>query len=485
MNDQVALLHAWSGVYAFVAGYYGLMQLLRRHLVHGRFAVLCGSLALYTFGLARSLLASDAADGLVWQQAQLVAFFICAEAYAGFVSNLIGVSWPRVSRALRALAIVGVGAVAAGLFFDPGSPDFLTPSPLGMVLPSRAKLTAVGGVLIVPALVALFGTSIKLASAANRERDLRGAALLTVITLAGATYDLASLAGGPPPLFLMGHLGLLPVLGFSYTFIGRFTRVDVELETLTKQLSESYRSLGEAQDELVKKEQMAAVGELSAVVAHELRNPLAIVKNAVSGLRREELAPDDAETLLQILDEEGDRLNRLVSDLLAYAKPISPEAAQVDLRALVMRAVELAAGGRRGIDDVEIELQLDAPVAPVEGDGTLLRHALLNIVDNALQAMPSGGTLTVSCRDADHERRPCVAVDFHDTGEGMDTLVRAHARDPFFTTREQGTGLGLAIVERVARAHGGHVEIESRHGRGTTVSFFVPVERSSMAPFAS
>lgn len=484
MSDTVALLHAWSGVYAFVAGYYGLMQLLRRNEVHGRFAVLSGSLALYTFALARSLLARDAADGVVWQQAQLVAFFISAEAYTGFVSKLIGVPWPRATQALRGLAIVGVGAVIAGLFFDAGAAEFV-PSPVGTALPSRASLTLVGGVLIVPALTALIGTSLKLASATSRERDLRGAALLTVITLAGATYDLASLAGGPPPLFLMGHLGILPVLGFSYTLIGRFTRVDIELETLTEQLSESTRSLGEAQDELVKKEQMAAVGELSAVVAHELRNPLAIVKNAVSGLRREELEPEDADTLLQILDEEGDRLNRLVSDLLAYAKPISPDSAQVDLRALVMRAVELAAGGRRGIDNVEIELLLDAPVAPVEGDGTLLRHALLNIVDNALQAMPSGGTLTVSCRDADHERRPCVAVDFHDTGEGMDTLVREHARDPFFTTREQGTGLGLAIVERVARAHGGHVEIESRHGKGTTVSFLVPVERSSMAPAQS
>ena len=92
--------------------------------------------------------------------------------------------------------------------------------------------------------------------------------------------------------------------------------------------------------------------------------------------------------------------------------------------------------------------------------------------------MPLGGTLTVSCRNTEADGRDHVAVDFHDTGEGMDTLVRSRARDPFFTTRQTGTGLGLAIVERVARAHGGRVEIESRHGMGTTVSLVVPRTRS-------
>ena len=118
----------------------------------------------------------------------------------------------------------------------------------------------------------------------------------------------------------------------------------------------------------------------------------------------------------------------------------------------------------------------------MEGDEALLRHALINIVDNALQAMPLGGTLTVSCRDTEVEGRPCVAVEFHDTGEGMDTIVRSRARDPFFTTRQTGTGLGLAIVDRVARAHGGSVSLESRHGQGTMVSFLVPRDRSSIAP---
>ncbi|MCA9601814.1 MAG: histidine kinase, partial [Myxococcales bacterium] len=229
--------------------------------------------------------------------------------------------------------------------------------------------------------------------------------------------------------------------------------------------------------EIVKTEQLAAVGELSAVIAHEVRNPLATIKNAVAGLRRSELRPEDGETLLEILDEETDRLNRLVDDLLAYAKPISPETSAVDLPQLVGHAVELAAAGNRDISHVEIELDLGQPCDPVEGDQALLRHALINIVDNALQAMPNGGTLTVSCRNATADGRPHVAVDFHDTGEGMDTLVRSRARDPFFTTRHGGTGLGLAIVDRVARAHGGRVEIESRHGQGTTVSLVIPCER--------
>jgi signal transduction histidine kinase len=243
-----------------------------------------------------------------------------------------------------------------------------------------------------------------------------------------------------------------------------------------------YEELQATQERLVRKEQLAAVGELSAVIAHEVRNPLAIIKNAVSGLRREGLAAQDRRTLLDILDEETDRLNRLVHDLLAYARPVVPRGRSLPVRELLRRSVERARGGVTHDEVVHVVYELCDELDSVYGDPELLRHALVNVMENAMQAMSGGGTLTIRTEPAVFRSRTALALSFIDTGEGMDTLVRAKARDPFFTTRPSGTGLGLAIVERVVRNHGGEVSIDSRHGEGTTITFLLPVDAPSMIP---
>jgi signal transduction histidine kinase len=378
---------------------------------------------------------------------------------------------------------VAVTATLANLYFDPALPDprydwaLPTPAVPPRAVPSVVSLTF--GALIFGccayALVSLFRAS-------SERSELRTAGLVTGLGVAGGATDLVAAAFQLPIPALAAQTAILPVIGISYVLAGRFTRIETELAERTDQLALNYERLRVAQAELVRREQLATVGELSAVIAHEVRNPLAIIKNAVGGLRRREVAEANSQTLLGILDEEADRLNRLVTDLLAYSRPISPEVGLVDLRVVVARAVELASGGSANAQSVDVDLDLDFAVDPVEGDEALLRHALINIVDNALQAMPQGGTLTITCRNLVVDGTAFVAVDFDDTGEGMDTLVRSKARDPFFTTRETGTGLGLAIVDRVARAHGGFVEIQSRHGLGSKVSFLVPRERPSGAP---
>jgi signal transduction histidine kinase len=200
--------------------------------------------------------------------------------------------------------------------------------------------------------------------------------------------------------------------------------------------------------------------------------------NAVAGLRKPSLGREDQTTLLGILDEETTRLNRLVSDLLRYARPVSLQRQSVSLRELIDRGLQLA----RRYEAMRVELTSEAPDARVWGDANLLRQVFENLIDNATQAMNYGGTLTVKLRTMRHEEKDGVAVDIIDTGEGMDTMVRARARDPFFTTRPSGTGLGLAIVDRIVDAHGGHFLIESRAGEGTTATVFLPVGSSSEPP---
>jgi signal transduction histidine kinase len=131
---------------------------------------------------------------------------------------------------------------------------------------------------------------------------------------------------------------------------------------------------------------------------------------------------------------------------------------------------------------IKAELKIDAPDVKMWGDSNLLRQVFDNLIDNAVQAMNGDGTLTVRVRAAQQEGEDGMAVDIIDTGEGMDTMVRQRALDPFFTTRPSGTGLGLAIVDRIVDAHGGRFLIESRSGEGTTATVFLPSGSSSEPP---
>jgi signal transduction histidine kinase len=261
------------------------------------------------------------------------------------------------------------------------------------------------------------------------------------------------------------------------------TDQSLELKRRSSELRQSYEELREAQRELTRKEQLAAVGELAAVIAHEVRNPLAIISNAVAGLRRRETAPQDRETLLTILKEESSRLNRLVGDLLRYARPVNVQRQLVSVREIIERT--LTSTSLR--DSIPVEIVEDGEIHSIWGDPGLLRQVFDNLIDNALQAMggpvgdaPSGSyprqrALSILLRSGRRETLDGVHIDVQDTGEGMDPHVRLRAKDPFFTTRPSGTGLGLAIVDRIVEAHDGEISITSRTGTGTTVSVFLPI----------
>lgn len=301
----------------------------------------------------------------------------------------------------------------------------------------------------------------------------------------GATVLLATMVndvGVTTSTLTTGHLvdaGLAAfIVAVMTTRSARFATVTRELDrrtqelrTRTSELRHSYEDLRAAQEELVKKEQLAVVGELAAVIAHEVRNPLAIIANAVAGLRKQAISRQDHETLLAILDEETSRLNRLVTDLLRYARPVNLQRSDFSLANVLDRAVTLASKDRSGI---KTELKVEGPDGRTWGDPNLLRQVFDNLLANAVHAMGAGGLLTVRVRGATVDGMYGVAVDIIDTGEGMDTQVRSRARDPFFTTRPSGTGLGLAIVDRIVDAHGGHLSIDSRAGEGTTVTVFLP-----------
>ncbi|MEM6959305.1 MAG: ATP-binding protein [Myxococcota bacterium] len=222
---------------------------------------------------------------------------------------------------------------------------------------------------------------------------------------------------------------------------------------------------------LVRREQLATVGELSAVIAQEVRAPLGAIRLAVETLSNMQGEPETRELLLSELDEGNDRLNRLVRDLLAYAKPVAPQFEAVSLRTLLTTVLEPVEA------DASYSVSVNMSDAPdtIEADPRLLRMAFEQVVTNALQAMPSGGGLRVRAELGQVGPSPALAVHFSDTGEGMDSLVRSRAVDPFFTTRSSGTGLGLAIVDRLVTLHGGRL-LFGDDDEGATVSVFLPAK---------
>lgn len=242
----------------------------------------------------------------------------------------------------------------------------------------------------------------------------------------------------------------------------------VEAHRLFVDLRKSYADLARTQEQLVQRERLAAIGELAAVVAHEVRNPLGVIFNSIGTIRR--LLGDDerAWTLVRILEEEATRLNHIVGDLLDFARPRIPALQRDRIETVLDDAVAAAVASAA---DVTVVREIDPNLPAVPMDARLMRQALLNIAQNAVQAMPEGGTLTVRAK----KNGSAVRVSIEDTGPGIPPDIRARIFEPFFTTRARGTGLGLAVVKRIVDGHAGEIELATEVGRGTTFCVSLPL----------
>ncbi|MGH7282329.1 MAG: two-component system sensor histidine kinase NtrB [Polyangiaceae bacterium] len=249
--------------------------------------------------------------------------------------------------------------------------------------------------------------------------------------------------------------------------------VGVNIDVTAMKTAEA--ELARAQKELVHRERLAALGELAAVVAHEVRNPLASIFNSLSSLRRQLTLSGDVAILFGILEEEAERLNRTVGDLLNYVRPLEPERRAEDLveltRDALRQAMSAAPPGRPSID---AEISAKTEIAPFVGDPVLLRVALVNLLVNAVQAMPDGGRLIVDLDCARERDREAVSITVRDTGRGIPADELSRVFEPFFTTRASGTGLGLALVRRIVEAHDGTVTVASDPPRGASFTIVLP-----------
>jgi signal transduction histidine kinase len=268
------------------------------------------------------------------------------------------------------------------------------------------------------------------------------------------------------------------------------------------------------QRELRLRERLATVGELAAGVAHEIRNPLAGISSAAQVLLTRFEPRDDRQRFCRVIIEQVDRLDHTVTSLLKFARPPEPQLRSGRIEEVIERVLALEAE-RLAEARVVVERRFAARVPVLFLDPGLIEQVLLNLVINAVQAMPGGGTLTLEVAlavrrmrpgersrgrrsadlDPDAERGepaaeaapppgvvkltavPVVRVRVIDTGQGIAKEVLPRLFDPFFTTKASGTGLGLSISQSIVQEHGGTISIASREGRGTTVVVELPLEK--------
>jgi len=262
--------------------------------------------------------------------------------------------------------------------------------------------------------------------------------------------------------------------GFSFALLGFLAGYIVEGRRRDRRQADTIRAQTEAiaatRARLAETEKLAALGQLAAAVAHEVRSPLAVIRSAAQGLA-ESMPHDDpeAQRAYSFITAEIDRLGNVVDALLAFARPLRVQAEPVTVHELFDRVLLLA---REELDGKALRVRRDeAPALPaVRADGDLICQVLLGLLANAAEAAPSGGEVALAAAAADGAVELAVA----DSGPGVPPELRARIFEPFFTTRPRGTGLGLAVARQIVEAHGGRIEVGERSGGGARFTLRLP-----------
>jgi signal transduction histidine kinase len=486
MSSEVlgGIVAAWSVTHAALGIYFLLAFLLgRREREHLLFSLLCFAFSVSSLGEACDYLSSTLAG---YERADVIT-------HAGYIAGAaLNFHFTLAfARERRRRGFVVVAYVLAAAFevvnFGHGlwvgrrivtSEVFGTPVHFSTGAPGLV-CQAFYGVAALETLAA----SLLLVRAYGRGRKEALSALVGAAVIVPAVFNDIGLGSGwiTHSIGLLPHTFLVYAFGVASALLLRYRIATGELESAastlrerTEELRHSHAELRQIQDELSNKRQLAVVGELAAAIAHEVRNPLAVIVNAVAGLRRGGLREQDRTTLLDIIEEEAGRLNRLVGDLLRFARPFSIARQPVALSEMANRFNE----GDAAAIAVEVDASPDAETVWV--DPNLFRLVFDNLISNARQAMRDGGKVKLRIRRDDGPGEPMVRVEFEDQGHGMTADVKKRALDPFYTTRPSGTGLGLPIVQRIIEAHGGWLDIQSSEGAGTTVTLRVPMAKPTV-----
>jgi len=291
------------------------------------------------------------------------------------------------------------------------------------------------------------------------------------LSLLGVTFEINGWDARP---LIAGYFGAsFAVLGYLLGALSESQRRERRANALVQAQADA---IANARARLAQSEKLAALGQLAATVAHEVRNPLAVMRSAAQTLA--ETLPADhqhGEASLFIITEI-DRLANVVNSLLTFAKPLQVEARPVPVAELFDRAL-LLARDELATKRVRVARHAGTALPPVQADPDLLSQVLIGLLANAAEAVPPGGAIALDAYAADG----AVCLSVSDSGPGIAPELRARVFDPFFTTRPRGTGLGLAIARQIVEAHSGRIEASEATGGGACFTITLPAARSALA----
>ena len=263
---------------------------------------------------------------------------------------------------------------------------------------------------------------------------------------------------------------LFNVVGVVTGVLGdRTRRARERSERTAAELQRAYAELRQTFEQLLQADRLTSLGELSAAVVHEVRNPLGSIKGAVEIMEDELPADSPRREFAEIAKREVDRLDRLVKEFLRFARPARPAVAPADLNEIALAVTRLV-GQQASAQAVRIEPHLANDLPLITVDAEQIKQVVLNLAINSLQAMPEGGRLVFrTARERDH-----VWLEVEDEGGGIDPSVAARIFDPFFTTKEKGIGLGLSVAYKIAAGHRGSLTVKNGE-RGAIFRFTLPL----------
>ncbi len=300
--------------------------------------------------------------------------------------------------------------------------------------------------------------------------------------------------------------------------IDRLRENQENLEKYLDSLESTNKKLKQAQEELIRSEKLASIGRFAAGVAHEVGNPLGAILGYTSILEGGEVSPEESKDYLRRIEKEIERINRIVRELLDFARPSKVEATEIDVNKVIEQTLSLLSY-QKGFKNIQTLLELQPNLPKIRGDDSQLSQVFINIILNAVDAMPDGGLLTIQTHqfmvedhfpsrykalypprrkgdpeesDYSHLRKPdplsviftkfskgdqLVRIRISDTGIGIKKEEIEKIFDPFFTTKspDKGTGLGLSVSLRIIESMGGDIRVESEVGKGTTFEVYFPI----------
>lgn len=272
---------------------------------------------------------------------------------------------------------------------------------------------------------------------------------------------------------LLLRVAYFPVVGFLTHQLAESNRKRAEsYQSVAEQLGVANRNLREAEAAVRRADRLAALGQLTAGLAHELRNPMSTIKNSAEMLAKTVPAENTvAREVAGYISTEIDRTNSLITRFLEFARPMKLKLQPTDVPAVIDRAISQFENEGR-VPGVSVYKNYSPDIRPVPMDGELMERVLYNLILNAAQASPARGTVTVKTRPVDSS----VEIAVIDTGTGIDPKHMENIFNPFFTTKNDGVGLGLAIVSKIVDEHDGKIVVESNPGEGSVFRVLLPVK---------